>query len=87
MSGNETITELLGLQGWEVMENGVQMETNEVFVSIRRRTGNGYRCKGVRVDVFGLLRPSPYPQGVGPSGVGAALLSEVQGSQGELSPV
>jgi transposase len=44
MSHLEGITELLGLQGWEVVENGVRIEEEQVVISIARCAGTGYRC-------------------------------------------
>lgn len=46
MSQNKVITDLLGLEGWEVSEQGVVIEREEVIVSIRRRRAEGYRCRG-----------------------------------------
>jgi len=46
MYQRQIITDLLGLQGWEVVDNGVEMEGESVVVSIRRRPGSGYGCRG-----------------------------------------
>jgi transposase len=46
MSHRQIITDLLGLQGWEVVDNGIRLEGDSVVVSIRRRPGSGYRCRG-----------------------------------------
>lgn len=46
MSQHQSIADLLGLQGWEVVDNGVRMEGESVVVSIRRRAGSGYGCRG-----------------------------------------
>jgi len=35
---------LLGIQGWEVVPDGVRIEGERVVVAIRRRAGRGYRC-------------------------------------------
>lgn len=46
MSQGELINELLGLQGWEVMREGVAIEGDEVLVPIVRSEGTHYRCAG-----------------------------------------
>lgn len=46
MSQVQGITDLLGLQGWEVVENGVSIEEDCVVIAIARRAGTGYRCAG-----------------------------------------
>jgi len=44
MSRDETATELFGIQGWEVMENGVHEEENCWVISMAMKAGSGYRC-------------------------------------------
>jgi len=44
MSQMEGITELLGLQGWEAVEDGVSIEEERVVISIARCAETGYRC-------------------------------------------
>ena len=46
MSQEHIINELLGLQGFEVMENGVHVEGNRVVISIVRSNGTPLRCTG-----------------------------------------
>jgi len=45
MSQGQLISELLGLQGWEVMADGVEIGGEDVVISIVRREGTGYRCQ------------------------------------------
>lgn len=44
MSQGQSITDLLGLQGWEVVENGVSIEADGVVIAMARSAGTGYRC-------------------------------------------
>jgi transposase len=45
MSQEDTNTELLGLQGWEIMDNGMTIEEDGgVTISIVPRPGTGFRC-------------------------------------------
>lgn len=46
MSQNEGISELLGLQGFEVVENGIEIGEEGVVVTVARREGTLYRCSG-----------------------------------------
>jgi transposase len=46
MSQYERISELLGLQGFEVVENGMEIGETEVVVTVARREGTLYRCSG-----------------------------------------
>lgn len=44
MSHVQHITDLLGLQGWEVVENGVRIEEDGVVIAIARCAGAYYQC-------------------------------------------
>lgn len=44
MSQNHIVTDLLGIQGWEV--EGIQIVGETVRISIRRKRGHGYCCCG-----------------------------------------
>ncbi len=46
MSQLEIITELLGIQGWEIVENGVEYSEDEVILHIERSEDTGYQCPG-----------------------------------------
>ena len=46
MSQRQNITDLLGIQGWEVEPGGVTLEGEAVVVKIRPVAGSGYRCGG-----------------------------------------
>jgi transposase len=46
MSLIQSITDLLGLQGWEVVENGVAIEEDCVVIAIARCQGTNYCCGG-----------------------------------------
>jgi transposase len=46
MSRKHIVTDLLGIQGWEVEPEGVRIEGEAVWISIRRQSGHGYRCRG-----------------------------------------
>ncbi len=44
MSPEQIISDMLGLQGWEIVEHGVSIEADRVVVSIERCGGTGYQC-------------------------------------------
>ena len=44
MSQGQLITRLLGLQGWEVLEEGISLEEEEIVVPVVRSEGTRYRC-------------------------------------------
>lgn len=46
MSQRQLISELLGLQGWEVMEDEVRIEEEEFVVPVVRQEGTQFRCSG-----------------------------------------
>jgi len=46
MSQMDIITDLLGIQGWEVVENGVERTDEEIIVHIERTEHTGYQCAG-----------------------------------------
>lgn len=46
MSQVQLITDLLGIQGWEIVENGIEVSDKEVIVHIERCEHTGYRCAG-----------------------------------------
>lgn len=46
MSQRQIITDLLGIQGWEVEAGGIAVEGEEVVVKVRPVAGRGYRCSG-----------------------------------------
>lgn len=46
MSNQEVFTDLLGLQGWEIVDNGVAIEGGVVTISIVRSGDTGHRCMG-----------------------------------------
>ena len=46
MSQRQLISELLGLQGWEVMEDEVRIEEEEFVVPVVRQEGTEFPCSG-----------------------------------------
>jgi len=46
MSQEQVISELLGVQGWEVVDGSVDMSEDDVVISIVRCEDTRYRCKG-----------------------------------------
>jgi len=42
MSHEQCITDLLGIQGWEVVQDGIEIEKNAVFVRIQRKAGTPF---------------------------------------------
>ena len=48
MSRKDVVTDLLGIQGWEVEPEGIVRDDTSVRISIRRGAGHGYRCRGCK---------------------------------------
>jgi len=44
MSHSKIITDLLGMQGWEIEKNGIEIEDDKVLVRIKRKAGIPFRC-------------------------------------------
>jgi len=44
MSQRKIITDLLGIQGWEIEKDGIEIEADEVFLRIKRKSGTPFRC-------------------------------------------
>lgn len=44
MSQKKIITDLLGIQGWEIEKDGVKIEEEKVFLRIKRKPGIPFRC-------------------------------------------
>ncbi len=44
MSQRNTITDLLGIQGWEIEKDGIKIEDEKVFLRIGRKPGTLFRC-------------------------------------------
>jgi transposase len=44
MSQREVITDLMGIQGWEVEPDGIKIDRGVVFVRIRRKPGTFFKC-------------------------------------------
>jgi len=46
MARNNVCTDLLGIQGWQIGEEGIRIDQEDVIVPLHRKAGTGYVCSG-----------------------------------------